>query len=207
MKAIDIGLIQARRTKLVAEIESHQQEIAALAAKLSELDIAERVFAELSLESDSTESTPVVTANFSIPVREDACDQPDDRHENASEISSGKPDGIPAISEMILEALSHAHGLGAPGLKPKGLTSYIRGRYWPNAPAVAVGPIAWRMFKRGQLSKIGSTYVLPSTDDITGSHSDERSDLESGSSNDSLHGKEPLLFRRTDHNGISPATM
>jgi hypothetical protein len=63
---------------------------------------------------------------------------------------------------MILEALRHGHSLGASGLDPAGLLSYIRGRYWPNAPTQAVGPIAWRMWKKdGTLEKHGSLYAIP----------------------------------------------
>jgi hypothetical protein len=164
MKAIDIGLIQARRAKLTSNIESHRSEIATLEAKLSELEIAERVFAELSLESDETVTvtgavTSVTDAHGSNEQKRPDSDDIVQLHRSGSK--GNKPEGLPSIPDMILEAIRHTHGLGAPGLDPAGLTSFIRGRHWPSVLANVVGPTAWRMWKRGELAKDGSVYSLP----------------------------------------------
>jgi hypothetical protein len=162
MKAIDIGLIQARRAKLTQEMQNLYDAISRIQNKLSDLETAERVFAELSLEGIAARegtlvvSMSVINSESNPPVRREehiaAAESPD---------AVGKPEGIPTIPEMIREAIQHARDLGAPGLRPKELTSYIRGRYWATMPDAAAGPIAWRMFKRGELGKDGAYYSLP----------------------------------------------
>jgi len=149
MKAIDLGLIQARRAKLDQEIAEHEKAVVDLRLQLTDLEVAERVFAQLALEAGDDESGQ---ASLELPV--DAERQPKKKR--------SKPPGLPTIPHMIFEALRHAHGLGAPGLDPAGMVSYIRGRYWPNAPTEAVGPIAWRLWSKDHtLEKNGSLYALP----------------------------------------------
>jgi hypothetical protein len=156
MRAIDIGLIQARRTRLATDIASHRQEIAALEAKLSELEIAEKVFAELALES--ADDTPHPPAPTLPPTLDEFMEGANLREKEYR----AKPPGIPTVPEMIFEALRHAHGLGAQGLEPAGIASYIRGRYWPSAPPERITPIVWRMWKKDKkLEKDGTLYALP----------------------------------------------
>jgi hypothetical protein len=135
MKPIDIRLIQARRKKIEAEIESVQAEfekkIVALKAEAKELDIAERVFARLS----SADSPPA------------------NRKGDEEIVDAGKPEGIPAVSEMIKEALAYAVIQGGYGFKPAAILAYIRGKWWPEAQSNDVGPIAWRMWQNDQLIK------------------------------------------------------
>ena len=153
MKAIDIGMIQARRAKLEADIARLREQISELEDKLAELALAERVFAELSLES-----------NDPIPTEPDTSAEESDATGTANGADhSRKPDGIPTMPEMIIEAIKHVNSMGAPGLDPVGLRSYIRGRYWPGMPDQAVGPIAWRMAKRGDLRNMGGIYSLPTS--------------------------------------------
>jgi hypothetical protein len=161
MRPIDIGIIQARRARLNEEVSQlrkaildHQSAIASLETKLADLEIAERVFAELSLEGEGT--LVVSSAMMTMEINQEK------RGENEeSGHPEMKPEGLPAMTTMITEALKHANELGAIGLDPAGMVSYIRGRYWPNAPTQAVGPIAWRMWKREELEKHGSIYTLP----------------------------------------------
>jgi len=72
MKAIDIGQIQARRARLMQEITQHREEISnhqrgianheqaitLLEVKLADLDVAERVFAELEGETTDAKDAP-----------------------------------------------------------------------------------------------------------------------------------------------------
>lgn len=141
MKPIDIGLIQARRKKIEAEIQEerqrHERALGALEDELEELVVAERVFSKLTGAGATQQKKPEARA-------------------------SGKPEGLPAVSEMIKEALEHAVSVGAAGLKPAGLLSYIRGKYWPAAESKDVGPIAWRMWQNDQLEHFESgEYALP----------------------------------------------
>jgi hypothetical protein len=129
VKPIDIGLIQARRKKIAADIEAHQRALAALEVENNELEIAERVFSKLVLGDNSRSKGDAASSEL------------------------GKPAGLPPVSEMIKEALAHAVTLRAKGLKPSGMLSYIRGKWWPAAESKDVGPIAWRMSQNGQLEK------------------------------------------------------
>jgi len=138
-RSIDIGLIQARRRKIAEALEQervrHEKVVAGLQTELEELTIAERVFVKLSSEGNaaSQQETPV-----------------------------GKPEGLPAVSEMIKEALSHHLKLGSPGLAPAGMLSYIRGKWWPEATSNDVGPVAWRMEQNGSLERLETgEYALP----------------------------------------------
>lgn len=93
--------------------------------------------------------------------------------------SSGKPDDIPPVSEMIEEALAHAHELGRHGLRPAEMLSYIQGKYWPTAywPTAGptdVGPIAWRMWHRSRLARYkDGTYGLPEEEDAVTQEEEE----------------------------------
>jgi hypothetical protein len=140
MKPIDIRLIQARRKKIQAEIDAIQAEfekqIVALKAEAKELDIAERVFSRLSLND-----ADVSTNNNSKKSKQAPPD-------------NGKPDGLPAVSEMIKEALAYAVIQGGYGLKPAGILAYVRGKWWPEAQSNDVGPIAWRMWQNDQIDKL-----------------------------------------------------
>ena len=51
---------------------------------------------------------------------------------------------------------------GAAGMEPADVTAFVRKNYWPEAPAEAVTPIVWRMWRKdGTLEKHGSRYALP----------------------------------------------
>ena len=68
-----------------------------------------------------------------------------------------KPDGIPTMPDMITKVLRE----NPEGLEPKDISAIIDRRWWPGVPVDGVGPIAWRMWKRGQLGKNDSRYMLP----------------------------------------------
>jgi hypothetical protein len=72
-----------------------------------------------------------------------------------------KPKQVPEMPKMIVEALQEALKRGLSGLEPKGMTEFIRQKYWPHVKGESVSPIAWRMAQVGQLRKDGSVYSLP----------------------------------------------
>jgi hypothetical protein len=154
MEIVTIGFIRARRAKIDFEIERQQQTIAAcetaiadLMAKKDELDIAERVISEILVEEGILKKEPEATVAPADP-------------ENG--VTNGaKPEGIPSIPDMITEAIRNAHARGDKGMEPIMMTAFIRARWWPGVSPEKVNPIAWRMWKRGQLSKNGSAYALP----------------------------------------------
>jgi hypothetical protein len=151
MKPIDLGLIQARRKKIHGELAAenlrhaqeveliqrkHQHVLDVLQKEFDELGIAERVFSRLSQDAN---------LDAELPLNGDA--------ETKETVSTGKPEGLPPVSDMIREALAHAVTLGFRGMKPSAILSYIHGRYWAGATSRDVGPIAWRMWQNDQLEK------------------------------------------------------
>lgn len=131
VKPIELGLIQARRKKIAADIEAHQRALAELEIENKELEIAERVFSKLVLGGINSHGKSDTSAAADV----------------------GKPEGLPPVSEMIKEALAHAVAIQAKGLKPAAILSYIRGKWWPGAQSKDVGPIAWRMWQDDKLEK------------------------------------------------------
>jgi hypothetical protein len=270
MKAIDIGAIRARRAMLTdqighhrreisihqEEIGNHEQAIISLESKLADLDVAERVFAEIEGETSDAEDAsvpeprPIDTESPESPeaameseaahpgaqekdslasdaetdreagrgdvspkiaqaivqaaelwlrpseeisaaeigrvvglstrtlynrlgpreVARQSADDPDEIDSTNTNKPSVpprpiKPEGIPLMPEIIIEALNHALSKGSAGLKVSELVGFVRDRYWPEAPAGSVGPVAWKMSKTGELKNDNSVYSLPHGDD------------------------------------------
>jgi len=139
-------LIAAHRREIEAEIKRHSDRIDTLRADLADLDIAERVLGRLGGPGGTQAGQ---TGELAPPPGPET---------DASHI---KPPNTPTIPDMISEALHDALRRGVPGLEPKEMTDYIAAKWWPNVPSVAVSPIAWRMWKRGDLRKEDSIYRLP----------------------------------------------
>lgn len=127
-----LDAILKRRAAIDAEVEFLRQRIALLEKERPDLEAAERVLRRLAAGVDEGDK--------------------------AEEMDTGKPDGIPPVSEMILLSLAHAHRNGQEGLTPQGLLEVIRSAWWPNVTTDSVGPIAWRMWKNSKLGKEGSMY-------------------------------------------------
>lgn len=107
----------------------------------------------------------VLTRLGGINLFDDAPTQTD--AENVPESASdddgktlGKPDGLPTMPTLIMTILRECQRQDV-GLEPREIVEGIRHRFWPDAPTDAVGPIAWRMWKRKELDKVGSRYRLP----------------------------------------------
>lgn len=68
-----------------------------------------------------------------------------------------------SMPDMITKALQAESLFGdtSEGLEPREILSSIRQLIWPQAKSEAVSSIVWRMWKRGQLEKIGTRYRLP----------------------------------------------
>lgn len=143
------NLIAIRRREIQSEISRLSDRIRELQKELPELEVAERVMGRLADDGTGSGEEGSVAA----PERDEAL------------AFVAKPPGTPTIPEMIFEALKDAASKGSPGLQPAGMTSFIAGRWWPEVPGVAVSPIAWRMWKRGQLVKDGPIYKLPTNND------------------------------------------
>ncbi|MCW5773694.1 MAG: hypothetical protein KIT16_18775 [Rhodospirillaceae bacterium] len=152
MKSSDTSLIAARRKEIADAKARHKEALAALDLEDAELATAERVLTRLMQEAQ---------------FREMAANGHAEAADAEAALEGGevaRPPGIPTMPEMIREALSQAQAQGYNGLKPAGLLSFVRAKYWPNAPQSSVGPTAWRMAKRGEIKKHGPNYKLPKKD-------------------------------------------
>jgi hypothetical protein len=138
-----LQLVQHKRRKLALKIAEHREALAALEAQERDLEVAERVL--VSLDED-TDTEPIADPNEAAP---------------AATESTGKPDGIPTMPEMIYEALKDAKARGQRGLEPKDITAFIAAKWWPDVKINNVGPIAWRLYKSDKLAKRQSRYRLP----------------------------------------------
>ena len=145
----DLARVQARRREIAKEVKDAMAKVNALKTEDSELETAERVILRLS-KGRSFSPQPVVGL-----FGED-----DEGEEEAPSLA--KPPNTPTVPEMIKEALMVNDLLGdKPGLEPKEMANFIAEKWWPNVPINAIGPIAWRMWKRHELVKKGSVYSLP----------------------------------------------
>ncbi len=138
----ELTLIADRRRQIAAERSQHQEALKALDAEESELTVAERVVRRLSgriFHAGIVESIGVGDAGDAV-------------------VQSGKPADTPTTPEMILTVLGEAMLFGMAGMSPKDLTKNIASRWWPGVTTTEIGPIAWRMAKRGQIEKVGKLY-------------------------------------------------
>jgi hypothetical protein len=132
-------LLEDRRSEIASELDNLSRRVAVLKNELSQIDSARELLARLSKENKEVRTKEL----------HDALDE---------SVVSGKPPGTPPMTDMIMEALEQAHRKGMGGMPPSGLVSYVRAKYWPAAEVANVGPIAWRMERRGQIGKTGATY-------------------------------------------------
>ena len=141
------------RTVTVKDVMQRRKDIAARIADLqaedAELEVAARALtrlldqAETPLGQAMVKMAPVTVKTWGV------------RKPNVL-----KPEDIPTVPQMITKALKEAALAGTSGLEPKEITSFIKRTWWPEADINKVGPIAWRMWKRKELSKRGSRYSL-----------------------------------------------
>lgn len=137
-------IVMIRRQEVEQEIARLRHLIDKYEVELSELAVAERVLSRLSGASES-KATSLDT--------------------QISSTAEAGPSVVPSLTmpEMILGVLGehfeqHPNSLG---LEPKQILVLISKKYSIAPRGDAVGPICWRMWKRGQLDKSGPDYRLP----------------------------------------------
>jgi hypothetical protein len=133
-------IVELRLAAINEEIASLKTRIATLENEKPELQVALRVLSRLAGEARREES--------------------EDQLVVAEEAGGAKPEGIPTVPEMIVRVLREAKLHGRRGLEPKEIQAEIARLWWPGVKADAIGPTAWRMRKRGDLSKQGDLYVI-----------------------------------------------
>lgn len=151
-----IAQVQLERKKLEDELVTLRAMIAEKETRISDLIITERVLSDLSgNKADEPELSPKV-------------EEPEEKKPAWTRERSKKPHDTPSVPEMILAVLRDAQAdlkKGRRGLEPKEIAAEIAKRWWPEVTINAVGPIAWRMYKRGDLQKRSSRYFTPKTDE------------------------------------------
>jgi hypothetical protein len=152
MAEVTESQIRQRLSEVIDLIGRHQLALAYLTKEQDELEGAVRVFERFYERPNLSRDLVGSTSEISSPT---------------------KPAGIPTVAQMIIAALRESEAIGTYGLEPKAILAFVRTRYWPDAPAASVGPIAWRMWaKENRLQKSGDKYYLPvnettdSVDDI-----------------------------------------
>jgi hypothetical protein len=133
-------MLSVRRKEIEAEITRLNTRIDELKRELPELVTAEKVLSRLAGRS----------GNEAGPSDESV----------APTGLGGKPEGTPTVPAMISAILTDAEKGGKHGLEPKEMTAEISKRWWPSVAGEMISPIAWRMWKRGQLKKDGPRYRL-----------------------------------------------
>jgi hypothetical protein len=152
-----LTIIFRRRAEIEREMQECRDRLQRLQSELPELDVAERVLTRLGgAQQDS------LTA---IPTQE-LLDTVADRLLDETPVVS-KPPGIPTMPEMIREAIHSWERIDPEGLEPKDILRFIAEKWWPEVRPELVGPIAWRMWKRGDLVKNGPRYGLPPKNEAT----------------------------------------
>jgi hypothetical protein len=138
-----LKMIQEKRRTISRQIVQQREILTALESQERDLETAERVLVALDAEQgpEAAQEAAADTVQAAETV--------------------GKPEGIPTMPEMIIEALKDARVKGARGLEPKDMAAFIAAKWWPGVPINAVGPIAWRMYSRAKLTKRQSRYFLP----------------------------------------------
>lgn len=136
-----LALIHCRKAEIEKEIQECRDRITALQAELPELEVAARVLMRLQ-DSAISKSIDELTDHPAIPPH-------------------AKPANIPTMPDMILEVLDTQAAILQGGLEPADIRDVIAKKWWPEVRPDVVGPIAWRMWKRGQLRKNGAKYLAP----------------------------------------------
>lgn len=144
MTASHLQLIVSRRREIDEELARLAAQTDELRKELNDLSVAERVMARLS-GADVAEASQEAEPQGG-PVN----------------VTSRKPEGTPSVPDMIITVLEYAR-LASPsgGYEPKEITKHIQNEWWPDMPPSVTNSIVWRMWKRGQLEKAGSLYMLP----------------------------------------------
>lgn len=152
-----LKLVRDRREAVEAEIEHLIARIAALKAELPDLQVTERTLARLA----GVDAPASLSGMFADAPEKEADRKPITSAQLAAALNGGgKPSGLPTTPDMILTLLMESRRRGVGGMEPRDLTRAIARRWWPGVKSEEVSPIVWRMYKRGQLRKEGSVYLL-----------------------------------------------
>lgn len=143
-----LALINRRRAEIEKEIQQCRDRISALQAELPELEVAAKVISRLSGDDQGQPGVFEIEDGVQVPQIP----------------PHSKPANIPTMPEMILDVLTAPSAAIYGGLEPSDIKELIAQKWWPDVRPDVVGPIAWRMWKRGQLEKNGAKYLLPKND-------------------------------------------
>jgi hypothetical protein len=154
--------IRAKKDALLASAIKYDALAAKARAEAADYEAAERVWLKLAPESEASVAQGSDSESASLPHGIKSA------YLSVSggpwiSVGHSKPPAIPAVPDMIIEALTDAEEhLNVEGLTPSALLSFVRQKYWPDAKNADVGSTAWRMWKEGRLLRpVEGLYALP----------------------------------------------
>jgi hypothetical protein len=152
----EIIRLQAQKNRLMSE----RSRIQAFVEMFDRYTAPPPAAAEKTAAEAPTTNSPV--AKSTIPSPEASRGAMDMLFKPMTVKVSAKPESAPTIPAMIKEALEvAAKASGADGLRPKEMAEFIAKMYWPQVQSDRINPVAWRMWKAGELVKDGELYKLP----------------------------------------------
>lgn len=156
-----VAFVKARRIALAAKAEqldarisAMQQERAVLAAKLRDLDIAQRVLIEIADEvaEELGHSQDLVFTRVEDVV---------DSRPKGRPKGTPRPVGIPTVNGMVAIVLRDALARTGKGLTSLEIVREVGLRWWPGVVSNAIMPSVYRAIKRGQaFEKVGEIFTL-----------------------------------------------
>ncbi len=150
----NLDLIKIRAAEIELEINALETRRSILEDERAELSVAQKVLIRLAAR--------VASAGQKLPGKDEA--EAGDTSDAPAE-GTAKPVGTPTVPEMIMAILTAAKKIGQRGLEPKAIRQYVALKWWPDIPAETVNSIVWRMWKRGQIAKEGTLYMLLASND------------------------------------------
>jgi hypothetical protein len=141
----DLSLIFIRFQEVEQEIARLKDRLADMESERGELETAGRVVARLS----GAGWPPAGSGNES----------------KQEEASGAKPEGLPPVTEMILQIMEDEYRRTLGGVEPKNVARAIAEKWWPDVKGTYVSTTMWRMAqpKDGRLHKDNDSpvYTLP----------------------------------------------
>lgn len=154
-KTVSLNQIDERRREVLAEMNVLQARLAELQEESKKLEIAQEVFANLSIEANSERP------NGHAPSQEKDAAEAKSAVETDVRRGAPRPEGIPTIYEMTVSVLQDAKKEGASHLTASQIADRIENKFWPGMEPRAVRPSFHRFAEKGRLKKKGVFFSLP----------------------------------------------
>lgn len=153
--------VKISKTRLIADRRREiEAQILVLQSELDDLTVAERVLNRLSEQASPIDETSPVTVKTSKPVigKIKAIKKRDRKASNGTP----KPEGSPAVLEMVTMILREAMKSGANSLSGRKIVDAVNKRYWPGVGDNNILPNLYRFVKDGRMKQMeDKSFALP----------------------------------------------